>query len=607
MNKFQTKQASIGIALLLILVSCNKDEFVQLINFTFTNKLVVNVANIQLIDAGRSNEKIETPADIEVTVVGTPSAPLFDMEGYSQLKYVNEIITIAVSPENAPSPTKPLIFSLMIKHKSVKYAPVVIQFTISSNNVEDRIVKLLDKTKLPTGVEANSQTIQIDPNSCQTTTATIFTTFKGNKTTITIPAGTTFLDKTGNKVCATIEGTLLSFNPTGDDVSKFFPGGLAYKASMASSGVDLGNGIFTPYGFFSLILNTGDVYTFSKDALVTMDVMREVKRSILINSPIDSILKDNDKVPVWSSENGLKWTTDRLSTVSASKMTFTIGKTGYWNVADPSCINVYNYCKYKFQITFERCPPCTPELTFKTLKGIDSRYYTEVSLASNNRLIISSPMIRYKDALNFSLTPYLGEIDTSVKLNFRVYDSEPWNEGKAIFTKLNFSPCTDGQLRMDTVKFPQYASIETDFQIVCPNSNGVRTTFTPSASIYSKELINGVETARWNNIGLIQNGQGISVNKLKCGSTYKFAIISSRFFTTDEMDKVEQNYQLSPNKGIRIPIFCDSSFNVRFVKNAWELDKKVDFEYIDKKYYKMIIGAWSPSTKLCKEYLDRFK
>jgi hypothetical protein len=360
------------------------------------------------------------------------------------------------------------------------------------------------------------------------------------------------------------------------------------------------------------------VDSFSKPAEVSVEMTSIRKRTLEIgNNTGVRALKNGDFVPIWSSKEGSQWVAEALPMLTNNKMIFNINHPGWWNMADPSCIYLYNWFDRRFinnevSPSFSRCPPCPAKLTFQVQKGVNSNYYTEISLAGNDKLIIASPMIPYKDSIVLDLTGYLGVVDAGVKLNFKVYDKEPWNLGTPLYFKNGFSPCNDeGTLGMKSVPFPQYASIATDFHLVCGNPDGTTSTLSPSASLYVKEVVNGIEQGLWNYIGTIRNGKGVTMSKLQCGKTYKFNVLSSPAFTTDEIDIYQDSTQIprpspSPSHDITIPANCNTDFWVKFVRLDWGLNKKVFMEYLGNKEYKMLLTEWRPDSVTCAKYRKRF-
>jgi hypothetical protein len=621
MNNFQTKKATIGIALLLIIISCNKEELLERFSLAFTNRMVVNVANIQVINA---IDKTVFPDGIKVEIIGTPSTPIYDMKGDDVLKYEKRIINVAVSPGNVPTAAKYLEFSLRISHNSGKYYPVTVPFTILSDVIDDRIIRLLPKDSLPAGVKVHSQTNSIGAGLCQTTAPmefkTIFTEPRYiETTTVTIPSGTTFYNKAGEELCGNVDGTLISFNSNDSLAIRFFPGGLSYKGASDGAGNDFGSGIFTPHGFFSLYLTVADsrrndkvVYRFSKSAEVLMDVNGGRARSLdILGVGKDSIpLVDNDKIPIWSSDNGVKWTAETIASIDNTKMRFNINHTGWWVMADPSCKDLYFWFVRKFlsnqsPLVAPNCSICDPYLNVILREGVNSRYYTEISLASNGKMIVADPMMSYKKGDKLYLKGYLGNVDSDVKVRFAVYDKEPWNGGKILFNNLGIAvKACGGKLDLSAVDFPQFASIETDFHLVCGNPDGTTTSLSPTAALYVKEVVNGTELGLWNYIGTIRNGKGITMNKLQCGKNYKFNILSSPPFTTDEID-IYQDSSRVPLHYITIPSDCNTDFSVRFVRADWKLDKRVFIELLGDKHYKMLMNEWRPDSLTCAKYRRR--
>jgi hypothetical protein len=290
-------------------------------------------------------------------------------------------------------------------------------------------------------------------------------------------------------------------------------------------------------------------------------------------------------------------------------MRFNINHTGWWVMADPSCKDLYYWFVRKFSLNqaslgIPDCKSCDPELIVTLKDGVNSRYYTEISLASNGKMIVADPMMSYKKGDKLNLKGYLGPVDENVKVRFAVYDKEPWNGGKILFNNHGIAvKACGGNLDLSAVNFPQYASIATDFHLVCGNPNGTTTSLFPTAALYVKEIIGNNASELWNYIGTIHNGKGVTMNKLQCGKKYKFNILSSPPFTTDEIRIYQDGVQ---SEGITIPPNCNTDFSVRFVREDWKLDKLVVMEYLGNKEYKMLMTEWQPDSVTCAKYRKRF-
>jgi hypothetical protein len=613
MNHFKIKARTLVVAALIIFISCNKEDIRNLFDLAVSNQLVINVANIQVVDA--ANPGVPFPVDsIVVEKMGEGQARIYDLEGWKDLKYGNSFIHIGVPPRDTPTQANPLKFSILIKHKNADYLPQTVTINLSSNRIEDRMVRLVNLSQ--PGIKSDAQTqLSTCASPAEIVLSTTFST--GRNTTITIPAGTKFKDKAGTDLCGEIRGLLLSFDP--NDTAKInalslFPGGLAYKAKDPAWQT-VNRGVFTVYDFFSLYITVGgkDVYAFSNPSA---PIKVSMNKNTEVNRPFDSNplqkLKENDLIPIWSPNDSTVWIPETLASVSNGKVTFNINHTGWWSVSDPSCKGLYDWLERKFKAlpntVFTNkadCPPCNAIITVSTQKEVNSSYYTEISLANNPKMIVASPMMEYRNGVELSLNDYLGDIDKNTRIHFKVYDKEPWNGGRLLTSRSDFSPC-DYRMDLTTVHFPQYANIATQFRLICSDSDGKETVLSPTASIYAKEVYEPTgEAATWSYIGIIRKGEGITLNKLQGGQKYKFAIFpnSSYAFTTDKIT-IEQTGVSGRKDGIEIPKDMTAPIILRFKNPAWNLDASVVVQNVAPKSYNLTMD-WKPSISVCDGYKRR--
>jgi hypothetical protein len=619
MQHFQTKKNSLLIAAVIICigVSCNKDKFPLLFDLAISNRLVINVANIQVVDM---NYKPFSQGDIIVEQIADGKTKVYALEGFDTLKYSNGFINIGVPPRDTPTVSKPLNFSIRIRHKNADYLPEVVNFTIASNQIQDKIVKLLNLNNLAGGIKADRKGIPIA--SCKTAQEIILSNTFGNgqKTTVTIPTGTSFFDKNGEPMCGAVKGILISFDTDSITALKAFPGGLVYKnATDASGRIDFKSGIFTTYGFFWLDLTVDDnpVYSFSK-SMVSVDKTNGVNRTLEINGTTQPhVLNDGDWIPIWNTTDGSVWKADTLAQISNNKTTFNITTSGWKNWADPSCLNIYNWFDSKFRfgqnVPFAGCQSCEPKIKMQVASEVNSRYYTEISLTSNPKMIVANPMMEYKNGNSINLIDYLGEVDRNVKITFNVYDIEPWRGGKPLNpVPIQRLACALDLLDLRSIRFPQYAEIKTDFSMICANSSGTEITLSPSVTLYAKEIIGNNQSDTWSYVGTIRNGKGVTKDILQGGKKYLFGVFpnSSFSFTTKDVDITENingNIVSITDGGITLPTVMNNSIPIllRFKKDLWQLDATVVLQNTGDNSYSLSMN-WRPSARTCEGYLRHF-
>jgi hypothetical protein len=222
-------------------------------------------------------------------------------------------------------------------------------------------------------------------------------------------------------------------------------------------------------------------------------------------------------------------------------------------------------------------------------------------------MIIASPMVEYRDGITMDFTDELGIVDDGVRINFKVYNSEPWNGGDLVASFTNIRACSDTTLNLKNAPFRQYATITvTEMGVSCANANGTSTILYPTAALYSKELdtIRNTESRLWSYVGILRDGSGTTLNKLQGGKQYKFGITPNSMytFTTDEL-QIRQFGNIQ--RGITIPNDLNSTISLKFTKTAWDMhdvDVTIIAEFQKKYRFEKI---WAAPARVCEGYKRR--
>ncbi|MEY4936799.1 MAG: hypothetical protein RIS64_3158 [Bacteroidota bacterium] len=392
--------ASLAIVAIAVL-SCQKQDGEGLltdVNVTVSNDLFTNVVNIQLRDA--VNESLY-PNDAKITVFGKDKNKIVSLTGETTLPLVDGVIQAGISPENSPTLSKPLEFGILIQADGYMDA----YKTFSTNNVSDpliEVIKLFRTQELPESVQRVSQQAGLDAQGMVGNDVTIHSP-DANAVSVTLQQGTQFYDDKHNLlVGSAVKINLVRFNATKAVGVEGFPGGTRYLNATDKQGKNLGNGIFTPFGFYDISMTVNDkaVKTLSQPLNVSVVIPIEIKRVVNSLDESPNATRVGDKLAVWSlNRTTQQWVFENMSVVSVSpqglRVRYAQSELSTWAVADPSSRELYNWLSdgaqgvapvsaYPSSITVQSNLPVISE------ENRGERFYVKVSHAHNPWMSLGS-------------------------------------------------------------------------------------------------------------------------------------------------------------------------------------------------------------------------
>lgn len=619
MNYFKFKVKVLFTAFLtgLSIIACNRANLLDGLQLPITNQILVNIANIQLLDAKTLAEIAD--GKIKIEKIGADKDKIFTLEGKSILTSEAGFISVGVLRSDLPTATKPLDFVLVLKptDPTVTYMEHRERFTIIKvGKPQNKTLRLIDKNNLPTGVKVEEKNFTVDASGKTTAPIPLSTNASlPENTTVVLPSGTILKDKSGNPVSGPIVATMMTFDATDPNVASRFPGGLSFT-SKDSSGNSLGGGTFTTFGFMNLSMTAGgkEVKSFSEPLDVVMEVSPNIQRVVNETDP-PRPTKAGDMLPVWSMNDSTgEWMPETVAVIEADpatgklKANFKQPHLSWWNMADPPCTTLLDWFIqvffYKRRIPFV---PCTVAktcedayVTMRTPAYVSSSFYTEISNATNPNMPVKNDKLEYRNGTVKGISGYLdaGKTDKKTKYIFKIFDKESWDGGQPIHTTTAVIPCNQPTLEMANVSFPQSVTVNVDFTMTCKDN---ATPIEPTVTLWYKEP----HATRWNNLGDIENGGGGTTGLLIAGRPYQFAIRHGKLnFSTNQLDDVYQDGVKVD--AITIPINLPNEIRIRLVHAAWNLNQTVVLTKENSERTYKIEMNFIASDELCARYRRYF-
>jgi hypothetical protein len=621
MQYFKFKIYALMIASAVIgfgIMACNRESLLDDIEIPITNPLI-NIVNIQLVDA-QTLEPVKSDQLI-IEKAGTDKDKIYSLEGKKALSIQNGFISIGVLKSDTPTVGKKLDFMLLIKPVNANSTYIEnrqIFSVLNASVTQVHTVRMLDKNNLPSGVKVEQQNFQLDAAG-KTVAPVILTTNTSlpENTTITLPSGTVLKDKDGNPVSGAIVATMTTFNATDPNSLNSFPGGLVFNGAKDSSGNNLGGGTFTTFGFISLSMSAGgkEVKSFSQPLDVAVDVSTSIQRVVETGgTPRPS--QAGDKIPVWSmNDSTTEWNAETVAELVTDPVTgklkaqFKQSHLSLWNLDDPACPAMINWFIQRFvfgrNVPFVPCNRCNnAAVKFLTQPYVNSSYYTEISSPTNPNMSIKKDYINYRNDNVLNFTNYLGEgqTDAEARIIFKIFDKEPWNGGRLFYTSPAVRPCeAPAILDMRSVAFPQFATINVDFEFKCPSA---ASTVKPTVTLYYKDVSPGSTDKTWTYVGEMRKGVGSTSGKLQGGKKYKFGIFhGSLNFTTDDVTIYQNGTQVN---AITMPVNLTDPVTIRLVNVGWKLDQTISLAPASSERTYNFQMLFTASPELCTRYKKYF-
>ena len=286
-------------------VSCSVQDLTQDITLYTGNGFLTNPITIQVGDAAKLEN---VPDQLTITVEGRDKSKIFTMFGQSKIQAIGGIISLAVKMADAPTPTQPLVFTLVFT--APNYTTVRKNFNLTAGgDLQTQEVKMINLTAPPTGVSVQN-------SSFTSTTATgtaqdvpfasPLTNGKVEQVNLTIKAGTKPLAADGSVLSGTIQTELVHFDGRSEASLNALPeklAGLTLKQGTTTGQVNMD---VASYYSMNMTVGTTKVAKFSTPMDVSLDIdpdfyMVALDRKVKEGDVLDIISRDESET-TWASE-----------------------------------------------------------------------------------------------------------------------------------------------------------------------------------------------------------------------------------------------------------------------------------------------------------------
>jgi hypothetical protein len=566
--------ASVAIVLIAV-ISCQKQDAEQIltdVEVTATNDLFMNVLNLQLRDA--VNESLY-PENAKVTVFGKDKDKIVSLIGEKELSLVDGVLQAGIEPQHKPSLSAPLEFGILIQAAGYMDA----YKTFSAVNASDpiiEVIKLFRVDALPESVQRVTQQAALNNQGIVIDDVTVNS--ESNAVSLTLQQGTRLYDEANHPLVGNVvKINLTRFNATKAVGVEGFPGGTRFLNATDKQGHSLGNGVFTPFGFYDVTMTVNDksVKTLSQPLNVSVLIPIEIKRVVNSLNESPNPTRTGDKLPVWSLNRATQqWVFENIATVSTSarglRVNYPQSELSMWAVADPSNIDLYNWLvnggqgvapisTYPSKIRVQSNLPVISE------ENEGERFYVKVRHAHNPWMSLGSMYSDLSTNTTLELSHLLNGAKHAVSLDvLRGEGSDVLHRTGVLFPYNNpFINLVDRVKRA-----PQAVGdvINFRFDVTFKCLQG-RRTVKPRAVISYREA--NAPNAPFLNLGTLILGK-LSTNVLKRGIPYQFKVVASPLSATTT--------DLSVNS-LTIPV-SNTNVTYTFKNQKWGLNQPVTAVYV---------------------------
>ncbi len=266
------------------------------------------------IKNAKTNDYIED-AEVTVTVSGKDAAIVYNNLGIKSSAYKTKlgIIHLILDPtkiDSAAMLTTPKEFDMQISAPG--YTSVTQRVQFESKTTQLQTVNLVKLNDAPEGVVVASASGFASSSASGSTTTTGVLPLNGGEQQLKLEPGVVLRDASGAAVTGTVAANVVYYDPTANNAESVFPGGLIATVDFGGGNKDVV--ALEPIGMFNIKLTAGgkSVKTFSNGGLT---IRTEIPDGV-INPSNEQPYKENDKVDMWSREEGSgEWKFEKEATV----------------------------------------------------------------------------------------------------------------------------------------------------------------------------------------------------------------------------------------------------------------------------------------------------
>ena len=339
------------------------DGVERIVDATFAKASV----SFQFVDA-KTGEQLDMDGsrDIEISVTGKNEADVVDNFGGSQFGADYGVMAVAIREGVVPSRTNQVFFT--VHAQTAGYLTASKEIVILQEGHQHIVVEMVNISDAPTGFSITEDVITAVPSSGVTASEFTLTPSTSSNTgttaTVTIPAGTKFMDKNSSAVSGNVTATIAYSNPQEEGFSTLFPG----SSDVAP-------------------MSDGTYASFKTLGLVSMDLMTSSKEIKKFDTPIQMTIEipagstDMDGVAVtagstfgvYSYDDATgKWTFEGDEIVASNngklEVTFEMSHLSKWQITDKK--QGESFYRYNEFILAGSCPDY-----FKSQSNIYAKYY----------------------------------------------------------------------------------------------------------------------------------------------------------------------------------------------------------------------------------------
>ncbi len=241
-----------------------------------TDKLLPVNFSIQFVD--QANGSAISDKEVKVEISGPGASKIYEISGTRTFKVAGGMINLAIRKDAIPSESNPLNFTVTATAEGYLASTANLIYTEAESKSFD--IQMVSLNNLPESITKTS--VKIDNTSDGLAADVSITPSKvptiNTGMSITIPAGTKFLDATGNTLSGSFDAKVYYFSPESDAL-QYTPQGdengeisVKYKNNQTSKYVS----IDAACAYIEISNANGFVASFSKPISVSMDVHKDI-------------------------------------------------------------------------------------------------------------------------------------------------------------------------------------------------------------------------------------------------------------------------------------------------------------------------------------------
>ncbi|MEN9611540.1 MAG: hypothetical protein RLZZ628_2354 [Bacteroidota bacterium] len=579
-RKIPALTAGLGIILIAV-IGCHKEDAQTItdeLRVSAGNNLYFNPLNVQLFDA---KDESSYPDNATITVVGEDKSKILSVLGDRTIPIKNGIIELGVKRHTEADE---LDFGLVIDAPG--YVKTFKSYHLTCKKTTQDEIRMFKLSDLPSGVEAIDATATLNAQE-QMTGDVVLTA--GSDLSVTFKAGTVFRGALRQILSGDVKMSLVRFDATQEVPMDGYPMGLSHDNATGQRGENLGEGVFTPFGFYNLQVTVGGVEAkyVSTPIDITMRIPTEIKRGLSDDAAVSA--RAGNGLDYWSlNEASYEWhkegTTSVIPTAAGTlQVRFKQTHLSYWAVqdrrGDRTCLNP------GFRANYTPTPDADASET--------PCFRMKVRNANNPHMTLGATYVNLSTNPSVDLRRMVRRTNQKVTLDF--YD----NQGGTLLSRVErVMSCGRPTVDLNELRGKRneggYINFNINMNAICRNGTQV-TNFRPSASIYAAE-VNASGKLVYHYIGTMVDGK-MSTCLLKKGVPYVFKVVRGPLSaTTIDLG--------SPS--ITFPV-VDAKCTLPFKNPAWGLNQEVTAFPTALNTYLLSLPDFEAPAYLCNKWFQYFR